>query len=532
MTKKGPRPWLAWLALCALICVLRLPSLLSEHVIDDEGMYTAVAVELAHGGLPYVDAVERKPPLLLWTYAGVLRVLGDYNLRGLHGVAALWLLASMYLLYRVARRLWDEAAGLSAALLYGIFVPWATYTNLAWNGEMLMNLPTIGALLLILPERRAVPPVRLFAAGALIATAALFKQPAAISIVPLAIYPWFPSASREDGATGVPAKRGPRQVAQSLIASCWVLGGFLGTLSAMALLLWRLGILREAFYWSVLDHDVPHGPLSLVFWERALPRAFWFVAASAPLLWGSYRAAAHSGKYFAGLRAQHLALCCLLFVSGIGTAASGRFYPHYFIQMLPALCLLCAPVAAEIWHARTRPEGRRRWRVSAFYITGTALVFFGLHALAWSRTLQGGALTKYLQQHCAPNDRMFVWGQMPAYYAESRCRPASRYVATFPLTGYIFGSPLNEDPSFDTSNRIVRGSWETLERELTQRPPKFIVDVDGSAPAPRYPIGNYALLRRLLEEAYECVKRTPDGVIYRRIAADKSAQKQRAHGPA
>src|SRR6202012_5760970 len=129
-------------------------------------------IKLVHGGLPYVDAVERKPPLLLWTYAGALRIVGEHNWPGLHALATLWLLASMLGLYRVARALWDEPAGLAAAMSYGIFVAWGTFNNLAWNGEMLMNLPIILALLVALRPRAAARIVPAFFSGALIAVAA------------------------------------------------------------------------------------------------------------------------------------------------------------------------------------------------------------------------------------------------------------------------------------------------------------------------------------------------------------------------
>ena len=38
-----------------------------------------VAHEIVDGGLPYVNAIERKPPLLFWTYAAIFKVAGKYN---------------------------------------------------------------------------------------------------------------------------------------------------------------------------------------------------------------------------------------------------------------------------------------------------------------------------------------------------------------------------------------------------------------------------------------------------------------------
>ncbi len=43
-----------------------------------------MANEIVDGGRPYIDAVDRKPPLLFWTYAAVFKVAGKYNWKALH----------------------------------------------------------------------------------------------------------------------------------------------------------------------------------------------------------------------------------------------------------------------------------------------------------------------------------------------------------------------------------------------------------------------------------------------------------------
>lgn len=67
------------LAIALLTIVTRLPSLLHPQAIDDEETYSVVANVIVDGGRPYVDAVERKPPLLFWTYAAVVEAAGKYN---------------------------------------------------------------------------------------------------------------------------------------------------------------------------------------------------------------------------------------------------------------------------------------------------------------------------------------------------------------------------------------------------------------------------------------------------------------------
>src|SRR5262249_34885723 len=173
--------------------VIRLPSLLDSQPIDSEAMYSVVANEIVDGGRPYADAVERKPPLLFWTYAAVFTIAGKFNWTALHLVALVWTLCAMSGLYLIGRELFDRNTGLIAALFYGIFQPWWTWKTLSFDAEMLMNLPIIWAWVIAFRHSSSRLRPELFAAGALLGAAFLLKQPAAIAAVPLGIYLLLPS---------------------------------------------------------------------------------------------------------------------------------------------------------------------------------------------------------------------------------------------------------------------------------------------------------------------------------------------------
>jgi hypothetical protein len=95
-------------------------------------------------------------------------------------------------------------------------------------------------------------------------------------------------------------------------------------------------------------------------------------------------------------------------------------------------------------------------------------------------------------------------------------RPACRYIATFPLTGYIFGGPI---PGVDTRQRILPGAWENLERDFAQHPPAYIVDVEsnGADYTADYRIADFAILKQIVDKQYVLATRTAEGAIYRRI---------------
>src|SRR4029077_21177201 len=133
----------AALGIILLTVAIRLPSLLHPQPIDSEKVYSVVANEIVDGGRPYVDAIERKPPLLFWTYAAVFKTAGKFNWAALHTAAVLWVLLTMAGLFVLARRGFNAETGLIAALLYRIYQPWGIWKDLAVNGEMLMTLPLV-----------------------------------------------------------------------------------------------------------------------------------------------------------------------------------------------------------------------------------------------------------------------------------------------------------------------------------------------------------------------------------------------------
>src|SRR5438067_13900784 len=79
----------------ALTILTRLPVLRHPQPISDEGVYSVVANEILDGGRPYVDAVERKPPLLFWTYAAIFAVAGKFNFIALHTAGVTWTLLTI-----------------------------------------------------------------------------------------------------------------------------------------------------------------------------------------------------------------------------------------------------------------------------------------------------------------------------------------------------------------------------------------------------------------------------------------------------
>jgi 4-amino-4-deoxy-L-arabinose transferase-like glycosyltransferase len=488
----------AAIALVLLTIVTRLPALLHPWPLNDEAAYSVVANEIVDGGRPYIDAVDRKPPLLFWTYAAVFKVAGKYNWAALHAVAVAWILCTMAGLFVIGKRMFDRDTGLIAALLYGIFQPWGTPKNLAFNGEVLMNLPIVCAWAIALRRSPSILRLDLLLAGALLCAAFLLKQPAAIAAVPLGLYLLL----RRDDAN----RRSPTA---AIIDAAMLTAGFFGALGLVAIVLWKQDILRDAFFWTIANHSAPH-----VFWTKGLLQTLGFAGACLPLVAAAALTFRDKTGVWANKGSERTALFGLVIASALGVAAGGRFYPHYFIQLIPPLALLAAPTLARVWspniqarHWLLRPALVSVWLV--ILIVGFSMGHW-LHLIPERAPSETG---KYLSEHSASTDRIFVWGHEPKIYLEAQRRPACRYILTFPLTGYVFGGPL---PGVDTRKWIIPGAWETLEQDFRQHPPVFIVDLCFDQKNAPYPISSFPILETILTENYQPVAQTAEGIIYRR----------------
>jgi len=489
---------LAALGIVFLTIAIRLPSLVHPQPIDSEAMYSVVANEIVDGGRPYIDAVERKPPLLFLTYAAIFKIAGEFNWKALHFVALVWTLCAMAGLYATGSELFDRRVGLIAALFYCVFQPWGTWKNQSFDGEMLMNVPIIWAWAIAFRRSSTRLRPELFAAGALLSVAFLLKQPAAIATVPLGVYLLLSSYRASRGLTST----------DSILQATMLTLGFSVTLGLVMIVVWKQGILHEAFYWTMAGHDVPH-----VFWQKGIVTTLAFIAACSPLVFGAVMASRRNGKIWAGRAPERKALLGLLAASAVGAAAGARFYPHYYVQLIPPLALLAAPYYAELWSCRIQPlHWLLRPRVTYAWVALTIIVF---SILQWAGLTQRRAPSeagRYLLTHSAPDDRIFVWGQSAKIYLEAHRRPACRYITTFPLTGLVFGGPI---PGFDTRYRIVPGAWTTLKQDFEKTPPAYIVDLSSETGA-LYPIRDFPILAELLSQRYQPIARTAEGTIYQR----------------
>ena len=440
------------LVFSALAVVLHGPGLTDRVFNSDEAYLATQAQVLNDGGRLYVDTVDRKPPVVPYVYAAVFRVTGSDELAAVRVVALVALVATALLLAAEARRRfpWRWAplvAGVAFLLAASAFAPADAQ---AANFEIFM-LPLMTAAFVFAVRDRPI------AAGSSLALATLTKQTAAFALLPLAILAW----------------RARRARGLAVLGAAFVL-----PLVVAAILFGPHDFLHWVFTGTGGYVDVS-GAVGYAF-RNGLARTGWFLFGSAALVvllpwaWGRRRDDAD--------------LWWWLLSGAFAVLVGFRFFPHYYLQLLPPLALLATGGLASL-----RAERRRRVLplVAALAIATTAWFVVAAYTHGDNRdTRVALAVAAYVQAHTAPHDRVLVWGQAPEVYWRSDRRPATRFATTGFVTGVSGGRP----PGRVGSQYAAPGAADLFYGDLRRRPPTLVVDMSTAdqrhahaAPPARFP---------------------------------------------
>ena len=414
--------------------------------------------------LLYVGAVDHKPPMSVLTYAAVYAVVGRFAIHAVHALSVMVVAATGLLLCRSGQLLGMRP---TEARLAGL--AWVTFSAigpagdaLAANGELFMLLPSVAAVALAASSSargvtNARDVVRWSAAGTLAAVATLYKYQAAAILLPLVVL----------------ACLRVRPVA-ALVRLVWLSAGFGLPLAAFVGWYIRAGELDALRLWGWTYPLLYAGSLSAgeVVRNLAGGLAMWCGTCGALLLAVARRPRGAPPAPVPVLGAFWLAGAAL------GVAAGGRFTLHYFLQVLPPLCLLASPVLM------IAVERAGWWRRVLLWTTAVPFgVFFVSNALGQParpvlrhHTAVYRDVGRYIDQHAAPADTLFVWGNSPEIYFFSRRTMGTRFPFCNYHSGKIWGTAADRDGALVPPGQVFEPAWDLLLEDLRQRHPRWIVD--------------------------------------------------------
>ena len=550
---------LTWFAIIAVMSfVLRIAY--AGHLYEDDGLWFTAGEEILRGKALYSQIYFDKPPALALSYALLFWIFGAHILTvRLFTIA--YSIAISGVLYFFGAWFYNKRIGLLAAAMFAIFsTTLSTGHAQSLSTDLLMALPyTMGCFLLIRsrwprgrPERSA--QAWLAVAGGALAGVSFQVNPKGLfdliffAIFLIASRIWF----RDNEKTGTnTAGSSPTNRSSSglfLLASAGFAIGALpffayilatGSFRAYWAYVWDWGARYSSYYGA--DKTVLTALIrSLDFFALdntlLIALAFLVVATVRSLRRPVKRheishdlEQAPEAAFTQRLTVQADAVLLMWFAASFGgVVVGGRFFAHYFIQILPALCLIGARGLTGIQSSlRKRSPGVRRVVIAIISI-GFAISIVRFHGrgvllmadfvrgttnenadwlysmrdreermvAAVIRDLADGAEAADAVEHLdleairaggprtraaiGPGDYVLVWGYRPEVYFWSGLLPASRYLSSQPLTGvpadvHYFDDEyrplLDEETTAQARAQVVR--------DLEETQPKYIVDEIG-----------------------------------------------------
>ena len=526
------RMWMV--AALAAVFILSLPNL-QYPIGRDQATYCVIAEGLLKGKHLYRDLWDNKPPGIFYIYVPIVKLLGRsmwvVGVVDLVCVAA----ASLGTFYFCARFLGPQA-GAVAAVLYAYWHDRRGYINAA-QPEVFLILFVFASFFLLARDGRWAMGRSLGAGLAL--GAAFWIKYNALVFLPLIVFLPYLDTSRLDTAS-------PR-LALNISWRVWLArtAALLGGFAAAA-----VGVLagfRLSGAWPAMKEIqfevLPRYGAMVV--DRT-PHYFLWALGQIVFNLGAWPEAGMAVGLLIAWRCRELHRTAPIFMAALAgflvTATQARFNAYSFETFFPFLAMVWAYAAVKIFAGfltLSRRFGERGWSTAR---VGVWLVFFncayfplpapamsqveryqGLEkwrrnpeqsyrSYGWALGIEhlGGEfqVIRYLQNHAAPHDQVFVWGTAPLIYFLSGRECPSRFVSNLGLV-----------------SDWAPAAWrDELVRTLQKKRPRFIIverrdaiaAVSGTTLDSQEYLVRYPALARLLGNQYERTRSFRNFIVYSR----------------
>jgi hypothetical protein len=406
-----------------LVFAVRFP-LLHVPLERDEGGYAYSAWVWSEGGLPYRDAFDNKPPLLILIYRTALAVFGSTP-EAPHLALIAFSLLSAWLLYKLAKRFMDEGPALLAVAAFTLLSaePSAGVGNAA-NSEAFMLAPILASAYFL--------PSSALASGIFIGCAMMIKQTALFEAVffgfCLALLAY---RERNDW------ERLGRYALGALMVPSMFLAYF-----------WGRGAMPQ-FLECVFFYNTAYGSEAArtgMVW-MGIQELFYNIKETAPAEWGIWALALMSVSS-EGRRLPGMAWAWAWFgFSFLAVSAGLRFMNHYFVQLAPALSLLTGlGVSAVLQRIPERVKERtilvlaacvlflpylisNRWALSSGKPEDISRKIYDINPF-----VESVPLATYIRETTKPEDKVYVFGSEPQVLFLSKRHSATRFIQFSALT--------------------------------------------------------------------------------------------------
>jgi len=494
-----------WLLIILLAFVLRIPGFINPIIDEDEAWYATAANVMNQNGVIYKDAVDLKPPLLFYCYSSQFLVFGN-DMRVFHFITTFWVLLTAFFIFKATKLLVPEKrAAYLAALLYVLFSPTFVPKALATNTEILMNLPLVAGFYLILKaEKRGTSQsvwiFLFFVSGAICCLAALIKYQAGIGLpiiigYLLIINPFYLKSTT--------LKKG-------IVGSSLILAGSLFILAVLFLEFQRLGNWDDFYFWGWQYNFQFMSGFTWSFFVKKFfaftPRfilswiLLFFAASKRIKNLLTTKAASNSGEYL---------IAVWLLGSILAVCAGGKFFGHYYIQLLPPLTILAGIELIPFFtQPRTTLKRKLVYATALFGMIAPPLIYLGTNCQGEQKRMSQEnqpliQIADLIQDQTDPHDKIFIWGRVPELYYFSNRLPASRFITCnflVGMTSYNYHLPRSK-----IIPKIPEHAWASFMADLQKNKPQIILDtaVSNYRNYGKYALVFYPQLKNFIDNDYQ-----------------------------
>jgi len=456
----------------------------------DEGVYAYIGWGMLDGLVPYKDVFDHKPPGIYLLYSLVF-LLSEPTALNIKVFATIYTLGTVLAVFLVARKVAGEKTGLLAALLFAIFSCGPKIEGGGSNTEIFMILPYTLAVHSLLKAIEKGRRRDYLLTGLWTGVACTIKQVAAVNLLWVGAYLIVSIWQQRKWTT----------VARATTDGCWVAFGAILPWLPYCIFFYLNDALAHFYFWQVnfnLHYMASaHGPAFnlTVFYHRTKDilrenGLLWLLALAAiAYYWKELRKSvtADEGKNSQSWRSSGWFLIAIwpLF-SLMGVVAGGRFFPHYYIQMIPSLAIL-GGAGLMVLIRKVRAEGVRLFRhpagLATMLVFTWAILLFVKADAPYYLVYNGPQISlhqyktpvfsvtrfvgKYLRNRTQPGDLIYVWAVNPEinFYALRK----------------------TPSPFLVYSTSFARLPWDThaeVMQSLHRAPPRYIVALEKMAKFP------------------------------------------------
>lgn len=590
---------------CIVVITFLLRIFYADHLYQDDGLWFTAAEEILRGKALYREIYFDKPPVIALVYAGLFKLFGA-SILTIRLFAIACSIAISATLYLFGRWLYGRRTGLTAAAMFAIFsTTYQTGHVQGLNTDFLMALPYAAGAYLLIRSRadvfhRSATRTRsawlVIGGGALTGVASQINPKAAFNLIFFALFLLIARLRQANDEQRSEQREGSsRKSTSAFLTFALAIAGF--AIGALPFLIYIAATKSLSFYmayvWDWGARYARYYPAWKIAVTGLTQSLDYFLNNNTLLVLLLFVIATTIKRYRAkrlkrddtGLAPEadfkaDVTLLAWFIVSYAGLAMGGRFFGHYFFQILPSLCLIGARGITLMLPALKRRDETvsaiKRWKLRraalALLALGFIVTFVRFHTLTvllavdrargtksaqtleWlherlnREELLAAASARDIDEASAsdrvilnsmrddsprergvqgPSDYLFVWGYRPEIYYWAGLIPASKYLSTQPLTGvpadvHYFGDEYRSV----LDEAVTAAARAELARELDQTRPEYVIDELGAFNS-ELSIKSYPELREFMS-GYKDAGMVGRFIIYHRKDFTKGYRKRNA----